>query len=213
MIALTNNMTLTTPLTIEDDITINGNGKTINGQPITAKADVKFENVVLSKPDKGDGKKDATLVYARTGCENLTFEGVTFSDPQWEAIQITSADLKTLTVNNCTFTAAEVDGAATTQYGNAANQAIRYIHFEPDTRYPVVDFTITNNNFVNCDKVIAPVGIFYIGNGSKLHVCNNTFDFAEGAEQNLIFGWPAMAELKSAEKWGVSELTTYTYSK
>lgn len=213
VIELQNSVALTTPLTIDKPITINGNGRTISGQNIKAIADVKFENVVLSKPTNANN--NATLVYAQAGCKNLTFENVTFTDPQWEAIQVTSNELETLTVNNCTFTAAHVEGVATEQYGNQADQAIRFIHYEATgNATPVVDFTITNNKFENCDKVIAPIGIFYIGEGSKLTASNNTFDYADNnAAQNLIFGWPAMEELKVPAKWGGSEPTTYTYAK
>ena len=120
-IALTNKIVLDNPITIDKDITINGLGNgIITNKPITATADVTFTDVELSAPT--NDSKNATLVYAYDGCEELVFDGVTFADLQWEAIQITSAQFKNLVVNNCTFTAANVDGAESS-YGNAADEA------------------------------------------------------------------------------------------
>ena len=218
VIALTDDMALTEPLTIDKDITINGDGKTISGKPMTVTADVKFENVVLSKPTNNN--KTATPVYAYNGCENLTFEGVTFSDPQWEAIQITSKDLKTLTINNCTFTAANVDSSPDKGYGAAANELIRYIHYQPTAGLnPVVNFTITNNTFKNCDKITAQgaiVGMYYFGVDSTLTIGGNTFenwadgDVVDGVIQaKMAIRYPRIMDFMDLEKW-TGAIQTYT---
>ena len=200
-IALTNDIALDKPLTIKQDVTIDGMGSTISGQPITATADVTFKNVTLSKPTNNNN--NATLVYGYTGCEVLTFEGCTFSDPQWEAMQITSADFKKLVVNNCTFTAANVEGAGSS-YGNEADEAIRYIHIEPKASDKVVaDITITNNTFKNCDKIKdSIVGIYYV-DGSKITVGGNTFENLtdEDTSAKLSVGWPEEEELKTVSNW------------
>ena len=200
-IALTNDIALDKPLTIKQDVTIDGMGATISGQPITATADVTFKNVMLSKPTNTN--KNATLVYGYTGCETLTFEGCTFADPQWEAIQVTSADFKKLVVNNCTFTAANVEGAESS-YGNAADEAIRYIHIQPKASDKVVaDITITNNTFKNCDKIKdSIVGIYYV-DGSTITVGGNTFENLtdEDTSAKLSVGWPEEEELKTVSNW------------
>lgn len=200
-IALTNDIALDKPLTIKQDVTIDGMGATISGQPITVTADVTFKNVTLSKPTNNNN--NATLVYGYTGCEVLTFEGCTFSDPQWEAMQITSADFKKLVVNNCTFTAANVEGAESS-YGNAADEAIRYIHIQPKASDKVVaDITITNNTFKNCDKVKdSVVGIYFV-DGSTITVGGNTFENLtdEDTSAKLSVGWPEEEELKTVSNW------------
>ena len=200
-IALTNDIALDKPLTIKQDVTIDGMGSTISGQPITATADVTFKNVTLSKPTNNNN--NATLVYGYTGCEVLTFEGCTFADPQWEAMQITSANFKKLVVNNCTFTAANVEGAESS-YGNAADEAIRYIHIEPKASDKVVaDITITNNTFKNCDKIKdSIVGIYYV-DGSTITVGGNTFENLtdEDTSAKLSVGWPEEEKLKTVSNW------------
>ena len=200
-IALTNDIALDKPLTIKQDVTIDGMGSTISGQPITVTADVTFKNVTLSKPTNNNN--NATLVYGHTGCEVLTFEGCTFSDPQWEAMQITSANFKKLVVNNCTFTAANVEGAESS-YGNAVDEAIRYIHIEPKASDKVVaDITITNNTFKNCDKIKdSIVGIYYV-DGSTITVGGNTFENLtdEDTSAKLSVGWPEEEELKTVSNW------------
>lgn len=210
IVALTEDIALTAPIAIDKDITLDGLGSAaITGQTITANADVTFRNLTLSKPTNNN--KNATLVYGQAGCENLVFEGCTFSDPQWEVMQITSATFKSLTVNNCIFTAANVDGAPSASYGNAANQAIRYIHIQPKLSDNVeADITITNNVFKNCDKVLAVAGIFYLGD-SKITIGGNEFEDlvidASGKSDQLGIGWPNNEELKIVEYWTGAEQT------
>lgn len=219
VIALTSNITLDAPLTIDDAISINGNGMEITGQPITATADVKFENIVLSKPN--NASKNASLVYASNGCENLTLEGVTFTDPQWEAIQATSNDLKTLTIDNCTFTAANMDGSDNKSgYGCSADQLVRFIHYQPRSG-AAVDFTITNNTFRNCDKIGekgAIAGIYYFGAGSTLTIGGNTFkdwnveNVSNTFSEKMVIGWPAIEKFQNIETWE-GNITTFSLDK
>ena len=215
-VALTNEIVLDEPITIDKDITINGLGNSvISNKPITATADVTFTDITLAAPT--NGSKNATLVYAHTGCEELVFDGVTFSDPQWEAMQITSAQFKNLVVNDCTFTAANVDGAESS-YGNAANEAIRYIHIQPkESDNVVADITITNNTFKNCDNVVdSVVGIFYVAEGTTLTIGHNTFeDYTlqpDGTPGMFCFGWPPMYEVDNLDYW-TGDIQTFTYSK
>ena len=215
-LTLTGEIELTSPLTIDKAITIDGMGEgTISACSITARADVTFRDITLKSPTNAN--KNATHVYAYAGCETLIFEGVTFSDPQWEAIQITSKDLKKLVVDRCTFTAANVDGAESS-YGNSANEAIRFIHVQPlVTDNVVADITITNNTFQNCDKVVdSVVGIFYVAEGSTLTVGNNTFADCnapneDGTSGMFCFGWPAQEGVDYVDIWSAATNTTFTY--
>ena len=215
-LTLTGEIELTSPLTIDKAITIDGMGEgTISACSITARADVTFRDITLKSPTNAN--KNATHVYAYAGCETLIFEGVTFSDPQWEAIQITSKDLKKLVVDRCTFTAANVDGAESS-YGNSANEAIRFIHVQPlVTDNVVADITITNNTFQNCDKVVdSVVGIFYVADGSTLTVGNNTFADCnapneDGTSGMFCFGWPAQEGVDYVDIWSAATNTTFTY--
>lgn len=208
VIALADDMILTAPMTINKGITIVGNGNTISGQPITTHADVTFKNVKLSKPEST--KKNASLVYAYNGCEELVFDGCTFSDPQWEAMQITSNDLKSVTITNCTFTAANVDGAVNSGYGSEADQAIRFIHIQP-SNFPVVNIKIANNKFLNCDKIAdGVVGIYYVSKESTITVGGNTFEGLEienGNSGQLSVGWPEVEALKTVSYWTGEEQT------
>ncbi len=205
VIALTNDMVLTDSLTIGKAVTINGNGNEISGKPITVTADVTFENLSLVKPVNTGN--NASLFYAGAGCENIVFDGCTFSDPQWEAVQVTSDDLKSLTITNCVFTAAEVKGAANSGYGNTANQAIRYIHVQPSNN-PVVEITITNNTFKDCENVVdSVVGVYFVSTESTITVGGNTFegwgdrDVTDGRSAKLSVGWPEVEELKTVAVW------------
>lgn len=215
-LTLTGEIELTSPLTIDKAITIDGMGEgTISACSITARADVTFRDITLKSPTNAN--KNATHVYAYAGCETLIFEGVTFSDPQWEAIQITSKDLKKLVVDRCTFTAANVDGTESS-YGNSANEAIRFIHVQPLVSDNVVaDITITNNTFQNCDKVVdSVVGIFYVADGSTLTVGNNTFADCnapneDGTSGMFCFGWPAQEGVDYVDIWSAATNTTFTY--
>ena len=208
-VALIGNVTLSAPLTINKDITIDGLGSAaFSGNSITVTADVTFKNLTLDKPT--NASNNASLVYAYNGCDTLTFDGCTFSDPQWEAIQITSSNFKSLTVNNCTFTAANVEGAPS-NYGNTENQAIRFIHIEPDAAKRVVaDITITNNVFKNCDNVVdSVVGIYYV-DGSTITVGGNSFEQlgdVGGVSKKLSVGWPEEEELKVVSNWTGAEKT------
>ena len=214
-VALTGNITLDSPISINSDITIDGMGNgIISNQTIAANANVAFNDITLRKPTNTNS--NATLVYGRNGCEILTFEGCTFSDPQWEVMQITSKDFKKLTVNNCIFTAEDVDGVANDVYGSEADQAIRYIHIQPKYDDNVTaDVTITNNEFKNCNKVIAPIGIFYID--GNITIGRNTFENLEidensGKSGQLGVGWPNMEELKIVSNWE-GEIRNFTIVK
>ena len=208
------NYELASGISVNKDVSFIGtDGAVISGAPITASANVTFKNIALEKPTNSN--KNASLIYGYAGCETIVLENCVFNDPQWEVIQITSKDLKSLVITGCTFTAADVDGAESS-YGNSANQAIRYIHIQPGASDNVVaDITITNNTFMDCENVVdSVVGIFYIAEGSTLTVGGNTFEGlepeADGSTGKLCFGWPCMDGIDNIDAWTGAE-QTFTY--
>lgn len=193
-------------LTISKDLTIIGDDSTIIEKgSINVAADVTFENITFVKPE--NQSNNASMVYVKKGAEEIVFDGCTFTDPQWEAIQITSNDIKNIVVTNCTFGAADVKGA-TSSYGNTADQAIRFIHVECNINpHPEITMTITNNTFCNIDKVKdSIIGVYYVT--GTITVGGNTFEgwadgdkTEEGKAGKLSVGWPENDELKYVNNW------------
>lgn len=211
VVLLTDDVTIDSDMSITNDITINGNGNAIVGKPIRVNgANVTFKDVDMSKPTNTN--KNATLVYISTGSENVVFDGCTFSDPQWEAIQITSNDIKNVTITNCTFEVGKVDTNANTGYGSKAGDIIRFIHIQPSSSVmPVMNMTITNNTFKNCDKVASEIiGIYYVGEGSTMTAGGNTFEDVADDTKKMCVGYPIwIEELMTPKDW-TGDITTYT---
>lgn len=150
-IVLQNDAVLTAPLTINKDITIEGNGATISAQAIhvTPTAKVTFKGMNFAEPD--NGKHNASSVYA-SGLEGkVVFDGCTFTNPQWECIQITPKDGAEIVVTNCTFI---IDGTGT--YANITNmpgKTERMLHIQNTDASGNYKVTVTNNKFIGVDKV------------------------------------------------------------
>lgn len=150
-IVLQNDAVLTAPLTIDKDITIEGNGATISAQAVHVEptANVTFKNVNFAEPDnKSD---NASCVYASNLEGKVEFDGCTFTNPQWECIQITPKDGAEIIVTNCTFI---VDGTGT--YANNAGTkkvAERMLHVQNTKATGDYKVTVTNNKFIGVDMV------------------------------------------------------------
>lgn len=158
-VVLQNDAVLTDKLTIDKNITIEGNGATISAQAIhvAPTANVTFKNVNFAEPDnKSD---NASCVYASDLKGKVEFDGCTFTNPQWECIQITPKDGAEIVVTNCTFI---IDGTGT--YANKAGTkkvAERMLHIENDwyshksdsDRTGAYTVTVTNNKFIGVDMV------------------------------------------------------------
>lgn len=178
-VKLHGDITLEGDVAVNKSVTIDGNGtaKVTGGTFHFTGASTTIKNATFDSPTNKNN--NASFFYFTSGTEKeITLENCTFSNPQWEVIQITSAALEKLVINKCMFTAENVQGTATDTYHNTANQAIRYIHIQPsaDSKTVVDNITITNNTFLNCDKVAdSVVGCFFII-GSTLTIGNNTFD-------------------------------------
>lgn len=150
-IVLQNDAVLTAPLTIDKDITIEGNGATISAQAVNVAptAKVTFKGMNFAEPD--NARHNASSVYA-SGLEGkVVFDGCTFTNPQWECIQITPKDGAEIVVTNCTFI---IDGTGT--YANITNtpgQTERMLHIQNTAASGNYKVTVTNNKFIGVDKV------------------------------------------------------------
>lgn len=150
-IVLQNDAVLTDKLTIDKDITIEGNGATISAQAVNVAptAKVTFKGMNFAEPDNADN--NASCVYA-SGLEGkVVFDGCTFTNPQWECIQITPKDGAEIIVTNCTFI---IDGTGT--YANNAGTkkvAERMLHVQNTKATGDYKVTVTNNKFIGVDMV------------------------------------------------------------
>lgn len=150
-IVLQNDAVLTAPLTIDKDITIEGNGATISAQAVNVAptAKVTFKGMNFAEPD--NARHNASSVYA-SGLEGkVVFDGCTFTNPQWECIQITPKDGAEIVVTNCTFI---IDGTGT--YANITNtpgKTERMLHIQNTAASGNYKVTVTNNKFIGVDMV------------------------------------------------------------
>lgn len=208
-VVLTKDVELADNLTIAKSMTLDGMLRTVISQKtitVTGKS-VTVKNLTYREPTNANN--NATCFYVKDGCEAFTATGCTFENPQWEVVQATSKDMKTLTISNNIFIASEVKAASDDHYQKTADQATRYIHVQPKANDNVtVAITITGNTFKNMDKVKdSCVGIYYIADGSTLTLGGNTFsdwgegDVVDGATGKLSIMWPEMNNLKAISEW------------
>ena len=133
-IELTSNIELTSQLNVNYSVAFTNGGFT--GKPVNVTgAVVSFENVVFNN---ATGEKE-TSVYVREGNTNITFDGCTFDNYTWEAIQYVAGDGKWACITNCIFKAA----------------AHRDVHFQTSTKtHPngtKAELKMTNNEFYGDD--------------------------------------------------------------
>lgn len=172
-IVLQNDAVLTAPLTIDKDITIEGNGATISAQAIhvapTAKVTFKGMNF-----DDTTGKDKTSSVYGENFKGKLVFEDCTFGASNWEAIQVTPAADCEIIIKNCTFTAPKA--------------MKRFIHIQaPANNNYKVDITVTGCTFVGCDNTNynasdpkSVIDFDYIAAGSTMTLGNCSFFNTDG---------------------------------
>lgn len=146
IITLSNDIALTEPLTIGKSVTLEGNGSyTISGCPVyvASSASVTFKNVNFAAPNNANN--NASSVYA-SGLEGeVVFEGCTFTNPQWECIQITPKDRAKIVVKNCSFI---VDGNGTYAHGAKVERLLHIQNTSASGQYTAV---ITGNKFIGVD--------------------------------------------------------------
>lgn len=173
-IVLQNDAVLTAPLTIDKDITIEGNGATISAQAVnvapTAKVTFKSMNF-----DETTGKEKTSSVYGWNFKGRMVFEDCTFGASNWESILVTPAADCEIIIKNCTFTAPVA--------------MKRFIHIQPDQNNNYkVDITVTGCTFVGCDKTNynandpkSVIDFDYIAAGSTMTLGNCSFFDTDGA--------------------------------
>ena len=147
-IYLAKDIALTEEITIGRDCTLVGNGSaTISAHPVNVAptANVTFKNVNFATPD--NTKHNASSVYASGLKGKVEFDGCTFTNPQWECIQITPMDGAEIIATNCKFV---VDGNAT--YAQANGMKVeRLFHIQNTAATGKYKATITNNKFIGVD--------------------------------------------------------------
>ena len=147
-VMLTKSVALTEPLRISKDVTITGNGYAVISEypvDVAPTAEVTFDGVNFATPDNTND--NASSVYASELKGKVVFDGCTFTNPQWECIQITPMDGAEIVVTNCTFI---VDGTGTYAHGD---QVERMLHIQNTAATGDYTVTITNNKFIGTDKV------------------------------------------------------------
>lgn len=208
IITLNQNIELTAPITLNKDTVIVGDGHSIiTNQTISANANVTLKDLVYEHPTNAG--ENASILYARNGSKEIVFDNCTFSNPQWEVVQITSKDFEKLSITNCVFNADDIHGIAETAYGSAADECIRYIHIQPAQTDNVsnVEIVITGNKFNNINKVKDSVaGIYYVE--GNITIGNNVFNGwaendvdTEGNAAKLSVHWPENESLKKVALW------------
>ncbi len=175
VIALTGDMTLENAMNINKDITIYGNGMTIEKQPVYVSPDntVTFMNVNFADTTATD---KASSVYGSDFKGTMVFDGCKFGDNNWESIQITPKGDATIIIRNCTFT--------------ATKNIKRFIHIQPASgnNYKL-NIVIENCTFVGCElvnysgsDVKSVIDLDYIAVGSTMHLGGCTFTNTDGTE-------------------------------
>lgn len=145
-VRLGSDIALTSAVTFSGDVEVIGDGNSvISAQPVNvaSTANVSFKNVNFAAPVNNNNK--ASSVYA-SGLEGkVVFDGCTFTNPQWECIQITPKDGAEVIVTNCTFV---VDGTGTYAHGTKVERMLHIQNTAASGKYTAV---ITNNKFIGVD--------------------------------------------------------------
>lgn len=181
-IMLAGDITLTSPLTINQNVTLMGYGNQIVaggfegyyvsiGSSVT---NVTIQNVAFANPTNQNN--NASCLYASGFGGKLVIEGCTFTDTQWDSIQITPVDGADITITGCTFT-------------NPNSTSHRYLHIEAtDTSGAcTAKVTVTNNHFGTGDKVDnSIIDIDYIDYHVNLIAGGNTFEDETVADGDIF---------------------------
>ena len=135
--------------TISKSIIIDGgNNFILSSKPVTiTAANFEFRNVGFAHPT--NTSNNASCVYVYSPNKTIVFDGCSFEDNQWDAIQCTSKDMESITIKNCVFALSD-----------DCTNCYRFIHIEP-----------RNNGYMETDaKLIIKDNIFYADNDT----CNDS---------------------------------------
>lgn len=186
-ILLTDNIELSSTLSINKNITIDGNGNTISENPVYVGAnnEVTFKNVNFAEPVNSNN--NASSVYASGLTGKVVFDGCKFADTQWDSIQITPKAGAEIVITNCEFS------------NNVTGH--RYIHIQAaDYSNADVKITIRNNkfgssakmtesiidiDFINIDGIDAGGNTFADENGD-IYICGATFNRTISCEEAYV---------------------------
>jgi predicted ribosomally synthesized peptide with SipW-like signal peptide len=186
-ILLTDNIELSSTLSINKNITIDGNGNTISENPVYVGAnnEVTFKNVNFAEPVNSND--NASSVYASGLTGKVVFDGCKFSDTQWDSIQITPKAGAEVVITNCEFS------------NNVTGH--RFIHIEADyCSNADVKITIRNNKFgssanmensiididyINIDGIDAGGNTFADENGD-IYICGATVNRTISCEEAYV---------------------------
>lgn len=112
-ITLGSDIVLPTAVTFANDVVLDGNGNSIEGQPLHFNGqNTTLKNITF---DNARGSKQSHMYFAKVGTKNLTIENCNFYNAQWDCIQLTHAD-ESVAIRNCYF--------------KNDVQGYRYIHLE-----------------------------------------------------------------------------------
>lgn len=212
-ITLLGDITLEGDLATSKSITLDGNGtaKVTGGTFHFSGASTTIQNATFCSPTNANNNA-SFFYFTNNNVTEVTLENCVFSDPQWEVVQITSTALDKLVINECTFTAANVQNSNSGNYGEGTDKCVRYIHIQPTeaSGTTVDNIIITNNIFENCDKIKGDiVGIYYV-DGSTMTIGGNEFDGLTDEEiaSKLAIGWPADTSFRNVSLWTATSQTT-----
>lgn len=143
---------------------------------MAADANVTFQNVNFATPTNTNS--NASSVYAPSLEGKVVYDGCTFTNPQWECIQITPVDGADITVTNCTFI---VDGTGTYAKANGT-KVERMLHIQNTKANGNYTVTVTNNKFIGVDLCNnSVIDIDDIANFANVTCGGNTFYNHDGA--------------------------------
>ena len=145
-VRLGSDIALTSAVTFSGDVEVVGDGNSIISSKevyVAPTANVNFKNVNFANPVWDNNK--ASSVYASKLEGKVVFDGCTFTNPQWECIQITPMDGAEVIVTNCTFV---VDGTVTYAHGTKVERMLHIQNTVASGKYTAV---ITNNKFIGVD--------------------------------------------------------------
>ena len=145
-VRLGSDIALTSAVTFSGDVEVIGDGNSIISSKevyVAPTANVNFKNVNFANPVWDNNK--ASSVYASNLKGKVVFDGCTFTNPQWECIQITPMDGAEVIVTNCTFV---VDGTVTYAHGTKVERMLHIQNTAASGKYTAV---ITNNKFIGVD--------------------------------------------------------------
>lgn len=169
------------PLSFPENVSIDGQGVTIEGAPVYFNGNATVKNIVFANGKNANGKGSA--VYVEPGAsKNITFEGCTFTNAEWDAIQLTNPDIQSVTIKDCVF--------------KNTRKGYRYIHIEllKNSNYVVnktAKLTITGCTFENITQDYCKDSAVTIGglSFSNMIIENNVIKGAAPDQINSNVFW------------------------